>query len=239
MSNHHHTLIYDQHGTVASFCEYLHGQVARAMNCLRGRWENFWAEEEPGRLTLEEVPDVLSKLAYAATNPVKAQLVERAEQWHGLNTTEAFFDGRSLTAARPKHYFSETGALPKEATLTLSWPEHLGPLEDARRVVRELMDKIEGQARQERISTRRPVLGAKAARRQDFNSRPTTMEPRRGMRPGVAARNTWARVEALRRNREFVTAYRLARQRWLKEHTAEFPPGTYLLRRFPGVVVRE
>ena len=239
MSNHHHTIIYDRNGTVAEFMEYLHGMVARSMNCLRGRWENFWAKEEPGRLSLEELPDVLSKLAYAATNPVKSHLVERAEQWPGFNTTEAFFSGASLTAVRPKHYFSEDGELPEEVTLTLSWPEHLGSVEVARGAVRERIDAIEARARQERVSARQTVLGARAARRQDFNSRPRTEEPRRGVRPRVAACNAWARVEALRRNRVFVAAYRVARALWLEGREAIFPPGTYLMRRFPGVVVRE
>jgi hypothetical protein len=42
----------------------------------------------------------------------------------------------------------------------------------------------------------------------------------------------WARVEALCRNREFLAAYREARDRWVKGDVIPFPAGTYWLRRF-------
>ena len=67
------------------------------MNCLRGREEIFWEKVQANATHLVELADVLSRIAYAATNPVKAQLVERAEQWPGVNTTDAFLRGTSLT----------------------------------------------------------------------------------------------------------------------------------------------
>ena len=74
---------------------------------------------------------------------------------------------------------------------------------------------------------------------QDWRSRPTSHGPRRGLRPRVAARSVWARVEALQRNRAFIDAYRTARAAWLAGLEAVFPPGTYWLRRFASVVVAE
>ena len=53
----------------------------------------------------------------------------------------------------------------------------------------------------------------------------------------VAARNRWARIEALQRNRLFVAAYIDARQRWRDGAPTLFPPGTYWLRRFAFVPV--
>jgi hypothetical protein len=55
----------------------------------------------------------------------------------------------------------------------------------------------------------------------------------------VAARNKWARIEALCRNRAFVTAYAVARASWRDGIAAVFPPGTYWLRRFAHVTVAE
>ncbi|MEQ1729092.1 MAG: hypothetical protein ABL982_12005, partial [Vicinamibacterales bacterium] len=66
---------------------------------------------------------------------------------------------------------------------------------------------------------------------------PGSVEPRRGLRPRVAARSVWSRVEALRRNRAFEDAYRTARLLWLAGFAVVFPPGTYWLRRFAGVPV--
>ncbi len=65
----------------------------------------------------------------------------------------------------------------------------------------------------------------------------TSTEPRRNMRPKIAAKNTWARIEALQRDRQFVADYRVARTAWLAGLPAVFPAGTYWLQRFAGVTV--
>ena len=51
---------------------------------------------------------------------------------------------------------------------------------------------------------RRRVLGVKAILAQDVYDSPASVEERRGLSPRVAARNKWARIEALRRVKEFV-----------------------------------
>jgi hypothetical protein len=66
---------------------------------------------------------------------------------------------------------------------------------------------------------------------------PKTHEPRFQMSPRVAAKNRWARAEALRRNRGFIEKYRDA----FLQHAAGavdviFPFGTYLLRKLARVV---
>lgn len=73
--------------------------------------------------------------------------------------------------------------------------------------------------------------------RQDWQARPTTHEPRRNLRPQLAARSRWARFEAIARNREFLAAYREARADWLAGLAAVFPSGTYWLRHFAQVPV--
>jgi hypothetical protein len=60
-------------------------------------------------------------------------------------------------------------------------------------------------------------------------------EPRRNLRPRIAARNPWSRLEALRRHREFLAAYREARARWIDGDAIPFPVGTYWLRWFAHV----
>ena len=51
----------------------------------------------------------------------------------------------------------------------------------------------------------------------------------------MAAHNPWARIEAIRRNREFLAAYRDARACWITDDAIPFPVGTYWLRRFAHV----
>ncbi|MBK7534749.1 MAG: hypothetical protein IPI49_05090 [Myxococcales bacterium] len=239
MSNHHHAIVHDPDGVLPAFTQELHSLTARALNALRGRWENFWADEQPGQVELVEELDVFDKIAYAAANPVTAQLVEHVEHWPGMHTTAAFFSGQELHVERPAHFFREQGPTPERVVLRLAWPEHLGPVEEARRKVRQRLDDLEALARQQRVSERRAVLGRAGVRRQDFRSCPNTWEPRRALRPRIAARNRWARVEALQRNRAFQDAYRAALQQWLAGLPAVFPAGTYKMRGKPGVVIQQ
>jgi hypothetical protein len=63
------------------------------------------------------------------------------------------------------------------------------------------------------------------------------MEPRRNLRPRIAARSKWARIEALRRNRAFLVDYATARADWQDGIAVVFPVGTYWLRRFASVPI--
>ena len=69
MANHHHTVIYDRHGTVPAFTEHFHKMLAKSQNAYRGRWENFWSSEQVCVVRLVDAADVMRKLVYAATNP--------------------------------------------------------------------------------------------------------------------------------------------------------------------------
>ena len=239
MSNHHHTIVYDPGRRVPAFNERLHSLSARALNALRGRRENFWADEQPSQVKLIEEQDVLDKIAYAAANPVTAHLVEQVEHWPGAHTTAAFFNGQPLRIIRPAHFFRDNGPLPKQLVLQLAWPAHLGPVEAARKKLRQRLDDLQALARQQCMSERRTVLGPKGVRRQDFRASPDTWEPRRAPRPTLAARNRWARIEALQRTRAFLDAYRVALAEWMSGMTATFPPGTYQMCGKPRVVVLE
>ncbi len=239
MSNHHHAILHDPGGRLPMFNQELHSLTARSLNAWRGRWGSFWEGEQPNQVKLVEDRDVFDKIAYAAANPVTAQLVEHAEHWPGFHTTSAFFSGEELEVERPAHFFREEGPTPERVVLRLAWPEHLGPVEEARKKVRQRLDDLEGLARQQRKSEGRAVLGRAGVRRQDFRACSTAWEPRRTLRPRIAARNRWARVEALQRDRAFQEAYQVALKAWLAGLPAVFPAGTYKLRGKPGVVIQE
>jgi hypothetical protein len=89
----------------------------------------------------------------------------------------------------------------------------------------------------ERQRTGQRVYGRRAVLRQAWWERPTSLEPRRNLRPRVAARSQWARIEALQRNRVFLVDYAAACDGWRCGSTVAFPAGTYWLRRFAGVPV--
>jgi putative transposase len=237
LSNHHHTVLFDRHGRVIEFTEHFHKMLAKAQNAHRGRWENLWSSEPPCLLRLIDPADVLDKIVYAATNPVKDGLVERVHHWPGVNGLSALLNDRPLVARRPTHFFRANGKMPAEVVLELVIPPELGDPDEVRRTLRERVAAEEARLASERQREGRRVLGRRAILRQSWRACPTTDAPRRGLRPRIAARSHWSRLEALGRNRAFVAAYRTARGDWLRGLDTVFPAGTYWLHRFANVPV--
>jgi hypothetical protein len=235
MSNHYHAVVYDRHGTLPQFTEHFHKMLAKTMNALHGRWENLWSSEQVCVVWLRDPEDVMRKLVYTATNPVKDHLVARCHQWPGVNGLIALLKQRPMHAKRPRRFFRPDGRMPEQVTLTLRVPPELGELEVVLRELREQVaaKELEIQSERQRSGTR--VLGKVAILRQRCTDVPHSREPRRKLRPQVAARSVWSRIEALARNKAFIASYRAARERWIAGVPAAFPEGTYWLRRFANV----
>ena len=239
MSNHLHDALYDRLGNAPAFYEDFHKLLAKCMNALRGRWENFFSSEQVCVVRLETREDLINKLVYVATNPVKDGLVERVDDWPGSSGYRALLSGEPLRATRPKHFFADDGTMPDEVTLHLKIPPELGDQAEILAEVQARVAAFEEEAARERARTGKRVLGRYAVLRQAWRDSPTSKEPRRGLRPTIAARSLWARLEAIQRKRQFIAAYRRARMALLAGNPILFPPGTYWLRRFLGVGVAE
>ncbi len=233
-SNHHHTVFLDRHGNCSAFMEYFHKLFARSQNALRGRWENFWAAEEPCLTRLLDAETVIAKLVYTASNPVKDRLVERVHHWPGPNGYPSLLAGRPIVSQRPRHFFRRR--MPASATLEMTIPQELGERDDVLAKVRAGVEAVERDAAEQRKRTGARVLGRRRVLEQSWNDSPTSFERRRNLRPRFAG-GLVARVAALLDYRAFLTAYRAARQRWLQHHDATFPPGTYWLAKFAAVPV--
>lgn len=237
MTNHLHDGIFDRYGNAPAFYEHFHKLLAKCVNALRGRWENFFSSEQVCVVRLEGREDVINKLVYIATNPVKDDLVERVEDWPGASGYAALMSGEPLRATRPKHFFAEDGTMPAEVTLELTIPPELGDRETLLAEVRARVATVEAEETLRRARTGKRVLGRYAILRQSWRDSPSSREPRRNLRPTFAARSLWARLEAIQRKRDFTAAYRRARGALLAGTPIPFPYGTYALRRFMGVVV--
>jgi putative transposase len=235
MSNHHHTGIYDPNGSYPAFIEHFHKLFAKCQNALRGRWENFWSSEQTSVVRLVDPNDVIDKMTYALTNPVKDNLVDEAHQWPGITSLDFILHGRPLTAFRPKHFFREEGSMPEVASLSFARPEgfeNLSATEYAAMVL-ERVHAAEETAATERRRTGAAVFGRENVLAQEWNDRPDSREPRRQLSPRVAGRSKWSRIEALLRNRAFRDAYVAARASFVAGiRDVIFPAGTYWLRRF-------
>ena len=127
--------------------------------------------------------------------------------------------------------------MPAQVELTLTIPPELGDRDAILMQLRERVAAFEAEHDAKRRETGRRVLGRGLVLRQSWRNSPTSHEPRRSLRPRVAARSKWARIQTLQRNLEFVTAYRHARAAWLAGTPIPFPAGTYWLRRFANVPI--
>lgn len=237
MSNHLHDAIYDREGVAPAFYEHFHKLLARCVNALRGRWENFFAAGQTSVVRCETQDALIDKLVYIATNPVNDGLVERVDDWPGASGYRALLEGKTLRATRPRHFFAEDGDMPEEVTLEVAIPRELGDRETILATVEARVAQVEAEEARKRAESGKRVLGRYAILRQSWRDSPTSKEPRRGLRPTIAARNLWARLEAIQRKRDFAAAYRHARRALLAGEPIPFPFGTYALRRFVGVVV--
>jgi len=237
MSNHYHAVIYDRVGRYPEFIEHLHKLVARSQNALRGRWENMWSSEQTCVVKLIGREAVMDKLVYTATNPVQDDLVERAHHWPGVNGLVALLTGRSLRATRPRHFFRPHGPMPDAVEMRLTIPPELGPADAVLAELRDRVQAFENERALERQNTGRRIQGRRAVLAQSWREYPTSWAPQRNLRPRVATRNKWARIEALVRDRAFADDYASARERWRGGAAAVFPAGTYWLKRFASVPI--
>jgi putative transposase len=235
MSNHQHLVVRDNKGNFPEFLAHLHKMIAKAMNALRGRWENFWATEQPNAVYLVEPADRFAKLVYLLANPVAAHLVDRVSDWPGASSFALHLSGRERTVTRPRGYFRANGNMPEEVTLRIERPDGFEDLSDVEWIAK-LRDGIrleEERAREERTASGRRVLGRKAVLRAEPTDVPKTVEPRRQLRPAIACLDKARRLREL----DALIAFRAERHAALVrcmggELAVVFPHGTYRIRGF-------
>ncbi len=237
MSNHEHTVLYDPDGRIVEFMAHHHQMVAKSINAHRKRSENLWSIEPPCLVELADTEDVIRKLIYTATNPVKAGLVSKAADWPGFSGVKAFLEGTPIVARRPKHFFRADGPMPETVTLELRIPPHLGDPDSIRAAVRRGIAEVEAECAAALKRAGKRVLGAAAVKRQPWQTCPDARAIQRGIRPRVAAKWLWRRLEILQRNDEWQCDYRAAYAAWRAGEPAVFPVGTYWLARFANVTV--
>lgn len=235
-ANHHHTVVYDRHGRLPAFMEHFHKMLAKCLNARWGRWENFWTTEEVCVTRLVTRAAVIKELIYAAVNPVKDHLVDKVSQWPGANGYLNLLSGEPLRARRPDHFFSKNGAMPEEVAVQLVIPVDLGPSEQVIAEVRAGVEAVEAETREARLRAGKQVLGRRQVLAQSWRAAPTSIEPRRELRPRFAGEaDDLAR--AIEEFKAFLDEYRAARERWLTRKRAVFPAGTYWLARFAAIPV--
>jgi REP element-mobilizing transposase RayT len=237
LSNHVHLVVTDVEGCLPAFMQYLDSLVARAVNASLGRFEGFWASDGSYSAVEPIDPsDVLAKIAYVLANPVAAGLVKRGADWPGLWTAPEQIGTTRLAVRRPKEFFDPKGYLPETLELELTLPPGFASPDGFRSQLAAAVRELEEKHRQEFATQGRRFLGTARVLAQSPFARPAPGEPRFGLKPRVAARDKWRRIEALFRIKSFQQRYRDARASWCSGvHDVVFPAGTYLMRIMYGV----
>lgn len=234
MSNHYHIVLTDPLGRLPDFERWCNSILARALNAHHGRWENFWAPEQPSNVRLIDPEDVLAKVVYTLSNPVAAGLVSHGEKWPGLR----LFSPGVRKVLRPRGFFVEEGGLPDVVELELVAPPLGLPSHQSYRLILERVAAKEAEIRAAFRREGRTFLGATRVLAQKTSDAPATPEPRRQLSPRVACRNTWHRIEVLQRCKVFLAEYRSALRAWkLRIRDALFPYGTFLMSQRFGVTI--
>jgi REP element-mobilizing transposase RayT len=232
LSNHYHLVLTDPRAELPAFLQYLDGLAARSINFLRRRWESFWAPDTYSAVTLVSPADIVAKTAYTLLNPVAAGLVRSGKLWPGLWSAPESIGGKAITVRRPEGFFGKNSTLPEEATLRLSVPPGFSSAEEFRGLLCAELERGEAEAARKV----RGFLGAVRVLSQRVTDRPTSEEPRRGLKPRIAAGDKWKRIEALGRLVVFLRSYAAAlADRREGRRGVIFPAGTYLLRVQHGV----
>jgi len=237
MSNHYHMVVTDPQGTVPAFMSWLNEFLAKSLNALHGRWENFFSPGSYSMVRLESPEDILDKMVYTLVNPVRAGLVARSRHWPGSSSRLKGLQ-KPLAVARPTHFFRSKGPMPPQVEMSLARPPGFEGETDEE-FEQRLLQRIEAreqEIREEAQREHRTFLGSRAALRIRPTDAPKTREPRRNCNPRVASRDRELRKAALAGLREFRSEYRRCWGRWRDgDRSVVFPYGTYQMRLYASV----
>ena len=240
LSNHYHLVVTDPLGELPCFMRDLNSLLARSLNASLGRWEAVWSSESYCAPVLCDGDDILDKCIYTLCNINSAGLVRHVANYEGVSSWSMEYGERRRFERPDEEFFSSH--MPKSVDLALVRPRSTRPeLSD-----RELRAEIRRIVRSQEIANAHRLrakggtfLGMKRLLRQRTTDSPGSRAPRRGIRPRVAGRSIWARLEALQRNKTFDREYWAA---WKLFHGGDrsvvFPYGTYKLRVDVGVRCR-
>jgi hypothetical protein len=233
LSNHYHFVISDEEGKLREFFTLLNSLIARCMNCVLGRGENFWAPGGTPRAAIFGLEGLWEQLVYCTINPTKDGLVESPEDWPGLLSLPEDVGAKTFRFERPDRFFRSEGegAMPDFVEFELEVPvelEHM-PLDAFRREYRRRLDAAVAQVHAERRG--KPFMGARQILDQDPKAAAGDTFPDRDRSPRVVCKNEKQRRGILRWLSEFRLAHAVAWLFWSRgDRETVFPPYTDLMR---------
>lgn len=162
MSNHLHAVSTDPDAQMSSFLRCFFSLVSRLRNRQLERQDSLWSAQSPHEVVVLDEAAMRDTLLYTLLNPVKAHLVETAEEWEGLVLGPKDW-GRTLTFERPECLNEARTTLPETASLTVVPPPLFGRQQPwSAQEFDERLDVRQTQLAQEREATGRTVCGMAA-----------------------------------------------------------------------------
>ena len=232
MSNHYHLVASDPEGHLPAFMSWFNEFVAKALNCGWGRWEYFWSAGTYSAVRLETLDDVIEKIVYTLTNPVKAYLVSNSARWPGVTSRNVPFNA-FRQFVRPQIFFRKDGPLPDSRSLVLQVPLGFDDSPAAfKTMLNRLIAEVEREIKAIAKLEKRGFIGAVAARAINHFDSPVTIASRWKLNPHVASKHGPYLRAAMHRLKCFRNEYAVARQRFDNgDSNVIFPYGTYALRK--------
>lgn len=240
MGNHFHLLLLLHEDRLPDVMRDFKGGLARALNRVHGRRGAFWMERYDDDAVLDDAA-VETAIHYAHANPVRAHVVEKAEDYVGVSSWKAYSEDRG---AMTHTYFDEpawrrAGALESLRALHLrtvtvaiarppSW-QGISPSE-RRAKVRALRANMREEERVAAAARREGGTSVRSA--QELVSRDPRTRPRHPAPKRVKRKRASGSDELVRKfheaYRQMLPSYRTASLRFRETgRLPPFPEGTY------------
>ena len=231
MSNHVHFTLGDTTGERSKFMQESMSGIARARNSDLERSGHFWGAGGYGDTVLLDRDALERKLLYVWLNPVRAGLVERAEDWPGFMILPRHW-GETIRIEKPGKYYGRNS--PDVVEFVPQPPPGYGDmsLEEVKAYFEELLEIGEDEIAELRREFGETCRGAEAVQAVDPFDRPEKPLPFGQINPRFATRDKELMAAAIEGYRAFCDRYETLRQRWVKgTKNLRFPCGTVQLRR--------
>ncbi len=242
LSNHYHLLVVpESEEQLASFIQFLNGNLARQLGRLHNWREKFWGREYRPIPVSHEPEAQIERFRYILEQGVKENLVERPGDWpgvqcvHELTTGVRFLHGmwHERTAENEVRRSGKVEEkIRKRDFLTVESVELSPPpflegetRKEAARFWRALVRLIERESRERRQEDGKSVLGKDRIEREDPHDHPR--EVKRSRAPIAHAFRPEVYHQMKERYRAFVSRYRLASERFRAGLEAKFPEGSF------------
>lgn len=239
LSNHYHLLLTVENAQqLARFMNYVNSNLAREAGRLHGWREKFWGRRYQSIVISAEESAQTDRLRYLLSHGCKEGLVDRPQDWPGLNSVEALLEGKPLEGLwidRTREYgarnrrekFEQFEYATKETIRLEPLPclRHLSD-EGYRDEVGELIRQIESETKSRHAGNGSRPLGVKAILAQHSHDRPRKLK--KSGAPLFHAVSRAVRRELVEAYRWFVGSYREAAEKLSEgDLVVRFPKGSF------------